>query len=124
MVAMGLRWSSRIRTRRPLSSVVSVTGSGAACAPGVPSSIRARKHPRRARRRGMNRVSYGPLPPATLAPAARTRTWRCDVVLVYLALAAILEVSGDFLMRVGLGGRRRGLLPGALLLAGYGLRVN
>jgi len=46
------------------------------------------------------------------------------VVLVYLTLAAILEVSGDFLMRVGLGGRRWGLVAGALLLAGYGLLVN
>jgi small multidrug resistance family-3 protein len=46
------------------------------------------------------------------------------VVLVYLALASILEVSGDFLMRVGLGGRRWGLVAGALLLAGYGLLVN
>jgi drug/metabolite transporter superfamily protein YnfA len=46
------------------------------------------------------------------------------VVLVYLAVAAILEVSGDFLMRVGLGGRRWGLVAGALLLAGYGLLVN
>ena len=46
------------------------------------------------------------------------------MVLVYLALAAVLEVSGDFLMRVGLGGRRWGLVAGALLLAGYGLLVN
>jgi small multidrug resistance family-3 protein len=43
---------------------------------------------------------------------------------MYLALAAVLEVSGDFLMRMGLGGRRWGLLAGALLLAGYGLLVN
>jgi small multidrug resistance family-3 protein len=43
---------------------------------------------------------------------------------MYLALAAVLEVSGDFLMRVGLGGRRWGLLAGALVLAGYGLLVN
>jgi small multidrug resistance family-3 protein len=46
------------------------------------------------------------------------------VVLGYLALAAILEVSGDFLMRVGLGGRRWGLVAGALFLAGYGFLVN
>jgi len=46
------------------------------------------------------------------------------VVLVYLALAAVLEVSGDFLMRWGLGGRRWGLVAGAFLLAGYGLLVN
>jgi small multidrug resistance family-3 protein len=46
------------------------------------------------------------------------------VVFVYLAVAAILEVSGDFLMRVGLGGRRWGLVAGALVLAGYGLLVN
>ena len=46
------------------------------------------------------------------------------MVFVYLAVAAILEVSGDFLMRVGLGGRRWGLVAGALLLAGYGLLVN
>jgi small multidrug resistance family-3 protein len=43
---------------------------------------------------------------------------------MYLALAAVLEVSGDFLMRMGLGGRRWGLLAGVLLLAGYGLLVN
>jgi drug/metabolite transporter superfamily protein YnfA len=46
------------------------------------------------------------------------------VTIMYLALAAVLEVSGDFLMRMGLGGRRWGLLAGALLLAGYGLLVN
>jgi len=46
------------------------------------------------------------------------------VALVYLALAAVLEVSGDFLMRVGLGGRRWGLVAGTLVLAGYGLLVN
>jgi len=46
------------------------------------------------------------------------------VTIIYLALAAILEVSGDFLMRVGLGGRRWGLVAGACALAGYGLLVN
>ncbi len=46
------------------------------------------------------------------------------MVLAYLALAAVLEVSGDLLMRWGLGGRRWGLVAGALLLAGYGLLVN
>ena len=46
------------------------------------------------------------------------------MVLVYLALAAFLEVSGDFLMRLGLAGRRWGLVAGALLLAAYGLLVN
>jgi small multidrug resistance family-3 protein len=46
------------------------------------------------------------------------------VVIVYLVLAAVLEVSGDYLMRVGLGGRRWGLMAGALALAGYGLLVN
>ena len=46
------------------------------------------------------------------------------MVIVYLALAAVLEVSGDYLMRVGLGGRRWGLIAGALALAGYGLLVN
>jgi len=46
------------------------------------------------------------------------------VVIVYLALAAVLEVSGDYLMRVGLGGQRWGLIAGALALAGYGLLVN
>ncbi len=46
------------------------------------------------------------------------------MTIMYLALAAVLEVSGDFLMRMGLGGRRWGLLAGALLLAGYGLLVN
>jgi len=46
------------------------------------------------------------------------------VVIVYLALAAVLEVSGDYLMRVGLGGRRWGLMAGACVLAAYGLLVN
>jgi len=46
------------------------------------------------------------------------------VTILLLALAAVFEVSGDFLMRVGLSGRRWGLLAGALVLAGYGLLVN
>lgn len=46
------------------------------------------------------------------------------MVLVYLILAASLEVCGDFLMRVGLQGRRGGFVAGALLLAAYGLLVN
>jgi small multidrug resistance family-3 protein len=46
------------------------------------------------------------------------------VVIVYLALAAVLEVSGDYLMRLGLGGRRWGLIAGALALTGYGILVN
>src|SRR5215831_12241497 len=43
---------------------------------------------------------------------------------MFLALAAVLEVSGDFLIRLGLGGRRWGFLAGALVLAAYGLLVN
>jgi drug/metabolite transporter superfamily protein YnfA len=46
------------------------------------------------------------------------------VTILLLTLAAVLEVSGDFLMRVGLGGRRWGFVAGALVLAGYGLLVN
>ena len=46
------------------------------------------------------------------------------MTLVYLAIAAALELSGDFLMRVGLGGRRWGLVAGACALAAYGLLVN
>ena len=46
------------------------------------------------------------------------------MTILFLAMAAILEVSGDFLMRVGLGGRRWGFVAGALVLAGYGLLVN
>jgi drug/metabolite transporter superfamily protein YnfA len=46
------------------------------------------------------------------------------VTILFLAMAAILEVSGDFLMRVGLGGRRWGFVAGALVLAAYGLLVN
>jgi small multidrug resistance family-3 protein len=46
------------------------------------------------------------------------------VTIVFLTTAAVLEVSGDFLMRVGLGGRRWGFVAGALVLAGYGLLVN
>jgi len=46
------------------------------------------------------------------------------VTILFLTLAAVLEVAGDFLMRVGLGGRRWGFVAGALVLAGYGLFVN
>ena len=46
------------------------------------------------------------------------------MTILFLTLAAVLEVSGDFLMRVGLGGRRWGFVAGALVLAGYGLLVN
>ena len=46
------------------------------------------------------------------------------MTIIYLAVAAALEVSGDFLMRVGLGGRRWGLVAGACVLAAYGLLVN
>jgi drug/metabolite transporter superfamily protein YnfA len=46
------------------------------------------------------------------------------VTIIYLAVAAALEVAGDFFMRMGLGGRRWGLVAGALVLAGYGLLVN
>ena len=46
------------------------------------------------------------------------------MTIVYLALAATLEVSGDFLMRAGLGGRRFSLVAGACALAAYGLLVN
>ena len=46
------------------------------------------------------------------------------MTLIYLTLAAVLEVSGDFLMRMGLGGRRSGFVAGALALAAYGLLVN
>jgi len=49
---------------------------------------------------------------------------RYPVTIIYLTLAAALEVWGDFLMRVGLGGRRWGFVAGALVLAGYGLLVN
>ena len=46
------------------------------------------------------------------------------MTIMFLALAAVLEVSGDFLIRLGLGGRRWGFLAGALVLAAYGLLVN
>jgi drug/metabolite transporter superfamily protein YnfA len=46
------------------------------------------------------------------------------VTIIYLSLAAALEVVGDLLMRVGLGGHRWGFVAGALVLAGYGLLVN
>ena len=46
------------------------------------------------------------------------------MTILFLAAAAVLEVSGDFLMRVGLGGRRWGFVAGALVLAAYGLLVN
>src|SRR5262249_25813456 len=56
--------------------------------------------------------------------AATALTWRCSVILVYLTLAALLEVSGDFLMRMGLGGQRWALAAGAAALATYGVLVN
>ena len=46
------------------------------------------------------------------------------MTILFLALAAALEVSGDYLMRVGLGGRRWGLVAGACALVAYGLLVN
>ena len=46
------------------------------------------------------------------------------MTIIYLSLAAALEVLGDLLMRVGLGGRRWGFVAGALVLVGYGLLVN
>src|SRR5262245_30668930 len=52
------------------------------------------------------------------------RERRCRVIVLLLILAAVAEVSGDFLMRIGIGGRRGGLVAGALLLAAYGLLVN
>jgi drug/metabolite transporter superfamily protein YnfA len=46
------------------------------------------------------------------------------VVIGFLALAAVLEVSGDFLMRMGLRGQRWALIAGAVVLAAYGVLVN
>ncbi len=44
---------------------------------------------------------------------------------MFLALAAVLEVGGDALVRWGLkGGRWYGLALGAAVLFGYGLSVN
>lgn len=44
---------------------------------------------------------------------------------MFLALAAMLEVGGDALVRWGLkGGRWYGLALGAIVLFGYGLSVN
>src|ERR1700675_88560 len=108
--------------RRPLSSTTSVTGG--ACAAWAKDTARetardvtASAQALSAWRKGMDGLCYGPLRPATLAPAERTLTRRCPVTIVYLALAATLEVSGDFLMRVGLGGRRSSLVAGACALA-------
>ena len=46
------------------------------------------------------------------------------MIVAYLALAALLEVSGDFLMRMGLIGHRWGLVAGVAALAAYGVLVN
>ena len=46
------------------------------------------------------------------------------MIVAYLALAALLEVAGDFLMRRGLTGQRWALVAGAAALAGYGVLVN
>ncbi len=46
------------------------------------------------------------------------------MTIIYLAVAAALEVAGDLFMRIGLGGRWWALGTGALVLAGYGLLVN
>jgi drug/metabolite transporter superfamily protein YnfA len=77
----------------------------------------------------MNRLCYGPLRRGNNGARTRTLMRRWPVTILFLTLAAVLEVSGDFLMRVGLmrtglGERRWGLLAGAVLLAGYGLLVN
>lgn len=45
--------------------------------------------------------------------------------LLFLFFAALLEVGGDALMRMGIkGGRTQGLFWGALALAAYGIIVN
>lgn len=41
-----------------------------------------------------------------------------------LVLAAALEVGGDALVRIGLGGARYWMIAGALTLFAYGLLVN
>ena len=44
--------------------------------------------------------------------------------LVILLLAAALEVGGDALVRIGLGGRSYLIAAGGLILLAYGLVVN
>jgi small multidrug resistance family-3 protein len=45
-------------------------------------------------------------------------------VLVILVLAAALEVGGDALVRIGLGGRSYMIAAGAVTLLAYGVLVN
>ena len=46
------------------------------------------------------------------------------MIVAYLLMAALLEVSGDFLMRLGLTSHRWALVAGAAALAAYGVLVN
>ena len=47
------------------------------------------------------------------------------MTLLFLALAALLEVAGDYLIRIGLSPRRLPtILGGSALLALYGVAVN
>lgn len=43
---------------------------------------------------------------------------------IALLIAALLETTGDACTRIGLGGRREGLIAGAVLLFAYGIIVN
>jgi hypothetical protein len=43
---------------------------------------------------------------------------------IALLIAALLETSGIASARIGLGGRREGLVAGAVLLFAYGIVVN
>ena len=45
-------------------------------------------------------------------------------ILFTLIVAAVLEVGGDALVRMGLGGRAYWIVPGALTLLAYAVLVN
>ena len=45
-------------------------------------------------------------------------------VFAVLVLAAVLEVGGDALIRIGLSGRAASMAAGALTLIAYGILVN
>lgn len=45
-------------------------------------------------------------------------------VFIVLVLAAGLEVGGDALVRIGLGGRTAAIVAGAVTLFAYGILVN
>lgn len=60
-------------------------------------------------------------------PAPAATSWRVVLILkalIILIIASALEVGGDALIRLGLGGATYAMAAGALTLFAYGLVVN